>query len=66
MISNYGDEYKFVIPLLGEFHLTMSFLRTIFKKYNGFCIENLATNCSIKGATLIKLIGVKDYRLFFI
>lgn len=63
LISSYGAKYRWVIPYLGEFHTIMSYLSCLSRKYGGFFLQSTAENIGIKGATLIKLMKIKDYRL---
>ena len=63
LISSCGSEYRWVIPYLGEFHTIMCYLGCLSRKYGGFFLQSTAENIGIHGATLIKLLKIKDYRL---
>lgn len=62
LMSEFGDLYNFVCPVLGEFHMASSYMRCIFRKNSGLFLESLAQAVGFHGATLIKLIKVKEYR----
>ena len=62
LISNYGDQYKFCLPYLGEFHEIIAYLKTVYKKHGSYFLAEMGKKCGFKGATLHKILTVKNYR----
>ena len=62
LMEDYGDQYKWVLPMLGEFHLNAAYVRTIYRRHGGFFLQALARTCGYSGATLTRIMKCQDYR----
>ena len=60
LMEDFG--YKFVLPMLGEFHLNAAYVRTIYRRHGGFFLQSLARKCGYSGATLTRIMKCQDYR----
>ena len=54
-ILSESDEYKWVLPYLGEMHLIQAFMKCIMKKYGGFYLRGICQQAGYRGAKLMKV-----------